>query len=193
MPIIDYHNHLPPQQIAAHHRFDNLTQIWLYGDHYKWRAMRANGIPVVFCTGQASDWEKFEKWAQTVPYTLRNPLYHWTHLELQRYFGITELLSPKTARAVYEQANEQLNSPSTRQAPVAQHERPGAVMPPRPNRSPTAPPNRSQIRRQASRCSRLSAHKAMAVEDTVAFNAWTDQLSAAADVYIASYDDFSAA
>jgi glucuronate isomerase len=111
MPIIDYHNHLSPQQIAEDQCFDNLTQIWLYGDHYKWRAMRTQGIPEAYCTGNASDWEKFEKWAETVPYTLRNPLYHWTHLELQRYFGITELLNPSTARAIYEQANELLRTP----------------------------------------------------------------------------------
>ena len=84
MPIIDYHCHLPPQQIAEDHRFENLTQIWLDGDHYKWRAMRAAGVPERFCTGDASDWEKFQKWAETVPQTLRNPLYHWTHLELKR-------------------------------------------------------------------------------------------------------------
>src|SRR6185295_12946964 len=83
-PILDYHCHLPPREIAEDARFANLTQIWLNGDHYKWRAMRANGVNERFITGQASDWEKFEKWAQTVPQTLRNPLYHWTHLELNR-------------------------------------------------------------------------------------------------------------
>ena len=88
LPIIDYHNHLSPQEIAADKQFENITQIWLYGDHYKWRAMRANGVPEHYITGTASDWEKFEKWVATVPYTMRNPLYHWTHLELKRYFGI---------------------------------------------------------------------------------------------------------
>jgi glucuronate isomerase len=97
MPIIDYHCHLPSDQIAEDKNFENLTQIWLYGDHYKWRAMRANGIPEAYITGDKSDWEKFEKWAETVPFTLRNPLYHWTHLELQRYFDVYELLSPATA------------------------------------------------------------------------------------------------
>src|SRR5688500_10833279 len=101
MPIIDYHNHLPPDQIAEDKQFDNITQLWLYGDHYKWRAMRINGVNEAYCTGNKSDYEKFEQWAATVPYTLRNPLYHWTHLELQRYFGVQEVLSLKNARQVY--------------------------------------------------------------------------------------------
>ncbi|MEI6584093.1 MAG: glucuronate isomerase, partial [Chitinophagia bacterium] len=89
MPIIDYHNHLSPQDIALNKPFENITQVWLNGDHYKWRAMRINGIDESFITGKdTSDWQKFEKWAGTVPFTIRNPLYHWTHLELQRYFGI---------------------------------------------------------------------------------------------------------
>lgn len=111
LPIIDYHNHLPPDQIAGNINFKNLTQVWLYGDHYKWRAMRTNGINEDFITGQKSDYEKFEKWAETVPYTLRNPLYHWTHLELQRYFGIHDLLSVKTAQVIYDNATAQLQTP----------------------------------------------------------------------------------
>ncbi len=111
MPIIDYHCHLPPQQIAADTQFDNITQAWLSGDHYKWRAMRANGVNEHFITGKASDWEKFEKWAETVPYTLRNPLYHWTHLELQRYFGVYHLLNKQSAKRIYDECNEQLRSP----------------------------------------------------------------------------------
>ena len=105
MPIFDYHCHLPPQQIADDIKFENITQAWLYGDHYKWRAMRTNGIDEKFCTGDASDWEKFEKWAETVPHTLRNPLYHWTHLELRRYFGVEELLNCDTAKAIYEKCS----------------------------------------------------------------------------------------
>ncbi|MEO6633151.1 MAG: glucuronate isomerase, partial [Mucilaginibacter sp.] len=111
LPIIDYHCHLPPDQIAADINFENITQIWLNGDHYKWRAMRANGVNEAFITGSKSDWEKFEQWAATVPYTLRNPLYHWTHLELQRYFGIHVILSPATARKIYDECNEKLQSP----------------------------------------------------------------------------------
>ncbi len=111
LPIIDYHCHLPPEDIAADRNFENLTQIWLYGDHYKWRAMRANGIDEKYCTGSASDKEKFLAWAKTVPATLRNPLYHWTHLELKRYFGIDELLNESTAEAIYEKASEMLRTP----------------------------------------------------------------------------------
>ena len=108
MPIIDYHCHLSPDQMADDHRFRSVTEAWLDGDHYKWRAMRANGVPERFCTGDATDWEKFEAWARTVPDTLRNPLYHWTHMELRRPFGITDLLSPSTARAVFDRANERM-------------------------------------------------------------------------------------
>lgn len=112
MPIIDYHCHLPPQQIAEDHVFENLTQVWLYGDHYKWRAMRTNGVHESYCTGNKSDWDKFQKWAETVPYTLRNPLYHWTHLELRRYFEIEERLSGDTARKIYEECSAKLPHPS---------------------------------------------------------------------------------
>ena len=110
MPIIDYHCHLPPDQIADDLNFENLTQVWLYGDHYKWRAMRTNGVEERYCTGNASDFEKFQKWAETVPYTLRNPLYHWTHLELQRYFDIDDILNGKSAKKIYEQATELLQT-----------------------------------------------------------------------------------
>ncbi|HTD94840.1 MAG TPA: glucuronate isomerase, partial [Chitinophagaceae bacterium] len=111
MPIIDYHCHLPPQQIAEDTRFENLTQAWLYGDHYKWRAMRTNGAEEGYCTGSKPDFEKFKKWSETVPYTLRNPLYHWTHLELQRYFGIEDILNPDTAKKIYEEATAKLQTP----------------------------------------------------------------------------------
>lgn len=111
MPIIDYHCHLPPDQIAEDLNFQNLTQVWLYGDHYKWRAMRTNGVDEAYCTGKAADYEKFEQWAATVPYTLRNPLYHWTHLELQRYFDVKEILSPSTARKVYDECTLKLQTP----------------------------------------------------------------------------------
>jgi len=112
MPIYDYHCHLPADKIAADHNFDNLTQIWLYGDHYKWRAMRANGIDEKYITGDASDYEKFRKWAQTVPYTLRNPLYHWTHMELKDPFGIEDkLLNPDTAEEIYKTCSHMLKTP----------------------------------------------------------------------------------
>lgn len=106
LPIVDYHCHLPPRDIAEDRRFENLTQIWLYGDHYKWRAMRSAGVPERYCTGDASDWEKFEKWAETVPQTVRNPLFHWTHLELNRPLGINDrLLGPDTARDIWNECN----------------------------------------------------------------------------------------
>jgi glucuronate isomerase len=111
MPIYDYHCHLPAELIAADHRFDNLTQAWLAGDHYKWRAMRTDGVAEKYITGKASDYEKFEKWAQTVPHCLRNPLYHWTHLELKNPFGIKDkLLGPKTARQIYDACSEMLRT-----------------------------------------------------------------------------------
>ena len=108
MPIIDYHNHLPPDELANNKQYKNITQIWLKGDHYKWRAMRANGIDEKYITGNGRDKTKFLRWAETVPYTMRNPLYHWTHLELQRYFGIHDLLNKKTGEAIYENASAQL-------------------------------------------------------------------------------------
>ncbi|HEX2873211.1 MAG TPA: glucuronate isomerase [Polyangiaceae bacterium] len=112
LPIIDYHCHLPPEHVATDHRFRSLTAIWLDGDHYKWRAMRSNGVPEDFCTGAKDDWEKFEAWAATVPKTLRNPLYHWTHLELKFPFGIRKLLNPISAREIYDRGNALLQGPS---------------------------------------------------------------------------------
>jgi glucuronate isomerase len=111
-PIIDYHCHLNPEYIARDHSFDNLGQIWLEGDHYKWRAMRTNGILEKYCTGkETSDWEKFEQWASTVPYTMRNPLYHWTHLELKSAFGVDKLLNPNTAKEIYDECTAKLRKP----------------------------------------------------------------------------------
>jgi glucuronate isomerase len=112
LPLIDYHCHLSPKQIAADYQFKNITEAWLSGDHYKWRAMRANGVSEIFCTGNATDYEKFTKWSETVPYTFRNPLYHWTHLELQRYFNIHELLSPDTAAGIYQTSSDFLQTPA---------------------------------------------------------------------------------
>ncbi len=111
MPIFDYHCHINPQEIAEDKSYDNITQLWLYGDHYKWRGMRTNGIDERFCTGDASDWEKFEKWAETVPHTVRNPLFHWTHLELKKFFGIDKVLSPETAKEIWDECNAKLQTP----------------------------------------------------------------------------------
>lgn len=110
MPIIDYHCHLIPEEIATNHQFKDLTEVWLGGDHYKWRALRGNGIPEEYITGSKPSWEKFEKWAETVPYTMRNPLYHWTHLELARVFGIYKLLNPETALEIYEDCTAKLQT-----------------------------------------------------------------------------------
>ncbi|MDR0419780.1 MAG: glucuronate isomerase [Prevotellaceae bacterium] len=112
MPIIDYHCHLNPEFIAKDRKFDSLGQIWLEGDHYKWRAMRTNGVDERFCTGKdTTDWEKFEKWAETVPYTMRNPLYHWTHLELKTAFGVEKILNPSTAKEIYDECTAKLRTP----------------------------------------------------------------------------------
>jgi glucuronate isomerase len=111
LPIIDYHCHINPKDIAEDRKFDNLSKIWLEGDHYKWRAMRANGIDEEYITGKAGDFEKFEKWAETVPYTMRNPLYHWTHMELQRPFGVKKILKPETAREIYDECTAKLQTP----------------------------------------------------------------------------------
>ena len=114
MPIIDFHCHLDPKAIAENKNFGSITELWLGGDHYKWRIMRANGVKEDFVTGNASDWEKFEKWAETIPYAMRNPLYHWTHMELKTAFGIDDILSPKTAKKIFDQCNELLKEPSMR-------------------------------------------------------------------------------
>ena len=118
LPIIDYHCHLSPGEIATNKQFKNITEMWLYGDHYKWRAMRTLGIDESFITGRASDEDKFKKWAYTVPYTMRNPLYHWTHLELKRYFDVPTLLNAETADQVYQKTNELIGSPDYRVKPL---------------------------------------------------------------------------
>ncbi len=110
LPIIDYHCHLSPQEIYENTKFENITKVWLYGDHYKWRAMRANGVEEKYVTGDGSDYEKFLAWAKTVPMLIGNPLYHWTHLELKRYFGIEEPLNEDTAPAIWNKVNDLLNS-----------------------------------------------------------------------------------
>ena len=109
-PIIDYHCHLNPQEIAENKQFADLTEIWLGGDHYKWRAMRANGVDETFVTGDAPSYAKFEQWAATMPYAMRNPLYHWTHLELKRIFGIDKVLNPTTAREIYDECTNNHNN-----------------------------------------------------------------------------------
>lgn len=191
MPIIDYHCHLPPDQIAEDRIFANITQAWLYGDHYKWRAMRANGIPEAYCTGAAGDYDKFEKWAATVPYTLRNPLYHWTHLELQRYFGIREILQPDTARKIYHECNEKLQDPEYSVRSLLQKMKVEVVC-------TTDDPVDSleyhrQIAAQAAGIRVLPTFRpdrAMNADDAAAFNGYADQLEKAADMSIGSFDAY---
>ena len=118
MPIFDYHCHLNPKEIAENKGYDNLTQIWLYGDHYKWRAMRSNGIDEKYITGDASDYEKFLAFVETIEYCFGNPLYHWSHLELKRFFGIDEVINRKNAEVIWNKANELLRTPEIGRAHV---------------------------------------------------------------------------
>ncbi|WP_420150273.1 glucuronate isomerase [Spirosoma sp.] len=191
MPIIDYHCHLPPDQIADDKTFENLTQIWLYGDHYKWRAMRTNGVDESYCTGKQSDFAKFQKWAETVPYTVRNPLYHWTHLELQRYFGIAETLNGKSARRIYEACTEQLQTSDFSVRNLLRRMNVETVC-------TTDDPVDSLEHHQRiadsgfeiSVLPTFRPDKAMAVEDPDAFNQYVARLEAASNVAITSFDDF---
>jgi glucuronate isomerase len=191
MPIIDYHNHLPPQQIAGDMNFENLTQVWLYGDHYKWRAMRANGIDERFSTGTASDYEKFEQWAATVPYTLRNPLYHWTHLELQRYFNIDTLLDAKSAKAIYEEATALLQTKEYSVRGLLRKMNVKALC-------TTDDPidsleHHQKIKADGFEIKVLPAFrpdKAMDVDDPQRFNEYVSKVEAAADVSVGNYTDY---
>jgi glucuronate isomerase len=189
LPILDYHCHLPPDQIAGNHRFRSLTEIWLEGDHYKWRAMRANGVPERLITGDASDWEKFEAWANTVPATLRNPLYHWTHMELRRPFGITGLLlNGRTARSVYDRGNELLQKDDfTTQGLLRQFKVVAVCSTDDPVDS--LEPHLAHAR-AGSPAVRLfptwRPDAALGVDDPAGFNKWVDRLAAVAGVEIRS-------
>ncbi len=191
MPVIDYHCHLPPDQIAGDILFDNMTRAWLYGDHYKWRAMRANGVSEGYCTGGRSDVEKFEKWAETVPYTLRNPLYHWTHLELQRYFGIKELLSPVTAASIYGLCNEKLQTPEYSVRQLLRKMKVEVVCT---TDDPVDSLEHHQMIRQAGGdlrvCPAFRPDKAMNAQDAAAFNAYAARLEEAADMTIGSFEQY---
>jgi len=194
MPIFDYHCHIPPQQIAEDKKFKNLTEIWLAGDHYKWRAMRTNGVDERFCTGDASDWEKFEKWAETVPHTLRNPLYHWTHLELKKFFGIDKLLSPETAREIWDECNAKLNTDEYSCRNIIRKANVNTIC-------TTDDPIDSleyhkAIKEDGFEVAVLPAwrpDKAMMVEDIILFNDYVDQLADVANVEIDSFDAYIAA
>lgn len=195
LPIIDYHCHLDPKLIAEDYKFDNLGEIWLGGDHYKWRAMRTNGVDERFCTGKdTSDWEKFEKWAETVPYTMRNPLYHWTHLELKTAFGVTKLLRPETAKEIFDECTAKLRTPEFSARGLMKHYNVEVVC-------TTDDPVDSLEHHLALKKEGFSVKvlptwrpdKAMAVEIPTAFRAYVEKLSEVSGVAISKFADLIAA
>jgi len=191
MPIIDYHCHLPPKEIGEERQFENMTKIWLDGDHYKWRAMRALGVDEKYCTGDAPDPEKFAKWAETVPHTLRNPLYHWTHMELRKPFGIEKLLNPSTASEIYEQTTSMLNTPEFSARNIMRKMNVKLVC-------TTDDPVDSLEHHIKARNDGFEIKvlptwrpdKAMMADNTVSFNDYVDKLQAVSDMDISSYKDF---
>ena len=191
MPIIDYHNHLPSQQIADDTQFENITQAWLYGDHYKWRAMRTNGIDESYCTGNQPDIEKFKKWAATVPYTLRNPLYHWTHLELQRYFDIHEILNENTVEKIYDACSAKLKTPDYS---VRNLLRKANVKVLCTTDDPTDMLEHHQkIKKDGFEIKVLPAFrpdKAMEVEDAIKFNEYVKKLERVSNISVTSFNDY---
>jgi glucuronate isomerase len=186
-PIFDFHNHLSPKDIADNRQFRNLYEIWLEGDHYKWRAMRANGVAEEFCTGKASPFEKFRAWAATVPNTLRNPLYHWTHLELKRCFGIEELLNEKTAERIWKKANEFLAQREFSTCGILKKFNVKALC------TTDDPVDDLSHHKKLARekrftkvCPAFRPDKALAVNDPVNFNAWIGRLEEASNTDIAN-------
>lgn len=194
MPIIDYHCHLIPQQIADNYQFTDLTEIWLGGDHYKWRAMRANGVSEDYITGNKPAYEKFEKWADTLQHAMRNPLYHWTHLELSRIFGIDKVLNPQTAREIYDECTAKLQTPEFRAQAIMERMNVEAVC-------TTDDPiddlaYHAAIRKTALKTTVLPTwrpDKAMAIENVTAYNEYLTKLEAAADMSILSFKDLISA
>lgn len=192
LPIIDYHSHLPPEDIATDRQFGNLSEVWLHGDHYKWRAMRANGVAERFCTGDASDFEKFEMWAATVPACLRNPLYHWTHLELNRPFGIRKILDPGSAKEIWDECNQKLAEPEFTAPGILTQMNVEVVCT---TDDPTDDLRHHLAYAQASgegfrMLPTWRPDKGMAVEDAAAFNEWLNRLAAASDVEISDLDSY---
>ena len=192
MPIIDYHCHLSPAQIADDHRYESITDVWLGGDHYKWRAMRSNGVPERFCTGDASAREKFGKWAETMPYLLRNPLYHWTQLELARYFDIYDLLGPDTAESIWKWTNARIARPDFSARSLMTRSNVVAVC------TTDDPVDSLDAHIKTAQDDGFNVQvrptwrpdKAMAVEDPAAFTAYVDKLEVAAEMTVNSLDDF---
>ncbi len=190
-PVMDYHNHLPPADIASDRQFANLYEIWLGGDHYKWRAMRANGVAEQFCTGDADPRDKFLAWARTVPNTLRNPLYHWTHLELARFFGIKKLLNDRTASEVWDRANELLQAGGLSARGILKKFDVRALCTTDDPADDLAA--HKQIAESDMACKVYPAFrpdKALAVDQPELFNGWLDRLSGAADVDINTLSGF---
>jgi glucuronate isomerase len=193
LPLIDYHGHLAPDLLAKDHRFTNLTEAWLAGDHYKWRAMRANGIPEALITGESTDLEKFEAWARTVPETLGNPLYHWTHMELAFPFGRKDrLLDPSSARDIYEACNAMLRTDGfSVQGLLARWK--VAVVCTTDDPADSLAHHESLARRE-NPATRIyptwRPDRALAVDDGRAFRAWADRLEEAARTAIASFASF---
>ena len=191
MPIIDYHCHLSPQEIADDRQFENITQVWLYGDHYKWRAMRANGVDESYCTGNKNDYEKFSQWAATVPYTLRNPLYHWTHLELQRYFDVKEILNEKSAKKIYETCSAKLQTPAYAVRNLLRKMNVATVC-------TTDDPADSlehhlKLKNEGFEIPILPAFRpdnAMNVDDAMKFNAYIKKIEAATNISVSNFNDY---
>jgi glucuronate isomerase len=193
-PVFDYHCHISPADIAGNRQFNNLFEIWLEGDHYKWRAMRANGVAEKYCTGSASPHDKFLAWARTMPHTLRNPLYHWTHLELKRYFGITELLDERTAEKIWKRANEKLATAPLRTQGILKKFKVKVVCT---TDDPIDQLNHHRaFAAQGHPTKMLPAFRpdrALAVNSPANFNPWVEQLGAAADMEINGFAAFLAA
>ncbi|HLA85110.1 MAG TPA: glucuronate isomerase [Thermoguttaceae bacterium] len=193
LPIIDYHCHLPSADVADDRRFENLTQIWLRGDHYKWRAMRTAGVDERYITGDASDWEKFEQWAQTVPRTLRSPLYHWTHLELNRPFGINDrLLGPDTARGIWDECNARLREDGFSARGIMKQMKVVLVC----TTDDPVDSLEAHAKIQADPSFAIQVlptfrpDRSMAVQSPVAFNAWVDKLIESSGVEVNDFDSF---
>jgi glucuronate isomerase len=189
-PILDYHCHLSPREIADDRQFANLTEIWLEGDHYKWRAMRTDGVAERFCTGDATPWEKFAAWSATVPHTLRNPLYHWTHLELARYFGIDQLLDGSSAESIWHAANEQLQAPGFSAQSILQRFKVELVC----TTDDPADPLTNHERIAASGLGTrvlptFRPDRALEVHKPDIFNPWIDRLAATANVHVGSLNE----
>jgi glucuronate isomerase len=190
-PVLDYHTHLAAKDIAENRRFHDLFEIWLEGDHYKWRAMRTAGVPESYCTGDAAPYEKFLAWARTVPQTLRNPLYHWTHLELARYFGIHQLLDAKTAPGIWESANQRLLKEDLTVQGILKKFNVRALC-----TSDDPTDSLEYHDRIGSSDCRTRVYptfrpdRALRTEDAAAFNAWTDKLGLTTGGRINSFFDF---